>query len=47
MKTMDRRSLTTESPLVSIIVPVYRAEAYLTACVDSILSQSIGDLSFC
>lgn len=40
---MDNRMLTTESPLVSIIVPVYKAESYLAACVDSILSQSIGD----
>lgn len=28
---------------VSIIVPVYRAEAYLRDCVDSILSQSFRD----
>lgn len=40
---MDNWSLTTESPLVSIVVPVYRAESYLTECVDSILAQSAGD----
>lgn len=28
---------------VSIIVPVYRAEAYLAACVDSILAQTFRD----
>lgn len=33
----------TESPLISVIVPVYKAEAYLEQCVDSILAQSIGD----
>ncbi len=31
-------------PKVSIIVPVYKAEAYLQACVDSILAQSYENL---
>ena len=31
-------------PKVSVIVPVYRAEGYLHACVDSILSQTFPDL---
>ena len=31
-------------PKVSVIVPVYRAEAYLEACIDSILGQSFSDL---
>ena len=30
-------------PLLSIIVPVYNTAAYLSACVDSILSQSFTD----
>ena len=30
-------------PLVSVIVPVYKAEAYLTECVESILAQSLND----
>ena len=30
-------------PKVSIIVPVYKAEAYLCRCVDSILAQSFTD----
>lgn len=30
-------------PKVSIIVPVYKAEAYLRDCVDSILSQTFSD----
>ena len=29
---------------VSIIVPVYNAEAYLERCIDSILSQSCPDI---
>lgn len=30
-------------PKISVIVPVYRAENYLHACVDSILSQTFAD----
>ena len=30
-------------PLISVIVPVYKAEAYLEACIDSILSQTFPD----
>lgn len=31
-------------PLVSILVPVYNAQEYLTECIDSILSQSYENL---
>jgi glycosyltransferase involved in cell wall biosynthesis len=31
------------APLVSIIVPVYGAEAYLAKCIDSILAQTLRD----
>ena len=31
-------------PQVSVIVPVYNAEKYLSECVDSILNQTIADL---
>lgn len=31
-------------PLLSIIVPVYRAERFLHKCIDSILNQSLSDL---
>ena len=33
-------------PEISVIVPVYRAEAYLHACIDSILSQTFSDFLF-
>ena len=31
-------------PTISVIVPVYRAEAFLKTCTDSILGQTYGDL---
>lgn len=30
-------------PLISVIVPVYKVEAYLSRCIDSILSQTFTD----
>lgn len=30
-------------PLISVIIPVYKVEAYLPACIDSILSQTFSD----
>lgn len=32
------------SPLISVIVPVYKVEAYLSRCVDSILAQTYQNL---
>ena len=40
---MTDAALKTESPLVSVVVPVYRAEAYLRECADSILAQTMAD----
>ena len=31
-------------PEISVIVPVYRAEAFLRKCTESILSQTFADL---
>lgn len=33
-----------ETPLVSIIIPVYNVEAYLPACIDSLLNQTYPNL---
>lgn len=32
-----------DSPIISIIVPVYKVEQYLPACIDSILAQTFRD----
>jgi len=31
-------------PKVSVVIPVYNVEAYLSRCVDSVLSQTLADL---
>ncbi len=31
-------------PSVSVVIPVYKVEAYLSRCVDSVLSQTLQDL---
>ena len=33
-----------ETPLVSIIVPVYQVEAYISECVESLLAQTYKNL---
>ena len=33
----------TDTPQISIIIPVYKAEKYLEKCVESILSQTFED----
>ena len=30
-------------PIISVIVPVYKAESFLAECIDSILSQTFRD----
>ena len=31
-------------PLISVVIPVYKVEAYLARCVDSVRSQTLQDL---
>lgn len=33
----------TQQPLISVIVPVYKVEAFLPACVESLLCQTLAD----
>ena len=40
---MDTKMIREKKPLVSVIVPVYRVEAYLEKCVLSILGQDMKD----
>ena len=40
---VDSSSVTMKNPTISIIVPVYNTETYLTACLDSILVQTFSD----
>ena len=35
--------MTTSTPKISIIVPVYNTEKYLAQCIESILNQSMSD----
>ena len=32
-----------EEPIISVIVPIYKVEQYLSRCVSSILSQTFAD----
>ena len=40
---MEKRNNTSSAETISVIVPVYKVEAYLPACIDSILSQTHRD----
>ena len=33
-----------QSPLISIIIPVYNAEKYLKHCLDSLINQIMQDI---
>lgn len=33
-----------KKPLVSIVIPAYNAESYITRCIDTVLAQSFSDL---
>ena len=40
---IEQSTVAVESPAVSVIVPVYKAEKYLHKCVDSLLAQTFTD----
>ena len=40
MQTLRRLK---DMPLISVIIPVYNTEAYLTKCIDSVLTQGFRD----
>ena len=31
-------------PKISVIIPVYNAQEYLSECLDSVLSQTLSDI---
>ena len=35
-----------EEPLVSVLTPVYNGEAYLTECIESVLSQTYQNFEY-
>lgn len=41
---MNKNELKTEMPLISIVVPVYNGERYLTECIDSISKQDYTNI---
>lgn len=41
---VNQTSSQSSVPLLSVVVPVYNAEKYLIACVDSILQQTYGNI---
>lgn len=43
MAEVKRNNQEINIPLVSVIVPIYKAEKYLNKCIDSLLAQTFTD----
>ncbi|MPZ26649.1 MAG: glycosyltransferase, partial [Micromonosporaceae bacterium] len=41
---MESDETSCAAPRLSVVVPVYRVEAYLATCLDSILAEAGGDV---
>ena len=44
METPEEKIQENKEPVVSVIVPVYNAEKYIARCLNSLLTQTFGDI---
>ena len=44
MQGVNTENAMNDSPLISVIVPVYNVKNYLRQCIESIMAQTYGDI---